>query len=151
MPKKIITDLPPFEDFITTLQNINDYGIMKMDPEIATEVSTELEEKLKDHYIPALYESGDSLWETIKETKNTVTIHTTDSMATAVIPVYAFIITPKNIHDKMVLKSINIQQGTGYNNDLDEIYATYSKRNILGDFLTEIESTYIKEISKYIK
>lgn len=145
MTKKINTNLPSFKDFITILQNNynNPYNI---NPEIITNISITLEEKAKNHYILAI---DNNPWETIKESKNTVTIHITDDMATTIIPVYAFIITPKNTYDKMILKSIKIQQGTNYNNDLDEIYATYTKRNNLTNLSTEIEQVYIKEISKY--
>jgi hypothetical protein len=129
---------PSFTDFINALR-------YNKNPNISTDNANIIADQLQSiskHFINATNIDSDGLWITTKETKNTVTIHTTDSTANTIIPIYAFIITPNKIYDKMVLKSIKITQGTDYNNDLDEITATYQYRNNLIPFEKNIISTF---------
>lgn len=131
------------ETFIKTLQNIYNKKATNLKPTIALDISTTLTEK-SNHFIDA---SSD--WITAKESPNKVTIHITDDMATTKIPVFAFIITEKHIHDKMVLDSVKVKQGKGINSDLDEIIVTYKYRIDLHSFYDQIEQEFLQELKNY--
>ena len=81
-------------------------------------------------------------FEVEKESKNSITLHITDSTTETIIPAYAFIVTKNKIHDKMVLQKVKSIQGTGYDDDLDEITAVYKYRNNLSNFKDYIEQLF---------
>lgn len=142
---------PTFDEFIKLLQNgelENLYlgGYEGYEDCILWNFLYELEKET-----PFVHLCGDGTcgWELDKKTKNTITIFHCDETGTANIKVFAYLVG-EGVAESVSLVEAKVYQGQGIDNDLDDIYAKYKKRDDMASVLkSRVERKYNEIIKKH--